>query len=598
LLGREPERPSDAITPSDLALLDAWVHAGGVAVLAYAAGPGSLDRSTVNAWLASRGAGISIDDRTLEDTSAESPVGHGPPWVAGRRVGDDPLGSVYDSFPLAQNHALRVARGSQALAAVTRSAFVRGAKAIEPRPAAAVAAAVRLGDGLVIVMSRNALAALGAREQSPALTPLQTGALADTRDFLVALARWTRRPAEWAHVPPGGRPRGPTLAALSSTVLQQAPPAMPPPSVDTAQLPDPASVNHKDARATDVPPWIRQAGIRALWTPLLSASGEPVRLDSLVAWLDQAGINLFGGDAQPEVIADSLHHRWEEREAVRRAWKQVTTQLQPTSVAWIPAFDLAGYRPTSRWVDSSRGARGEAIALPCAFDSLYWDAGVVPAYLTLARLAGQARQLVPALALDLAPPHGSQPAGHSMGQEFCDGAWRVALARMGRRGTLDTVPVTERYRALLDAGLLPAYYRELEDLIAARAQQLRDRALRESPGLYFAFRLPELPGDWFTLGLLRGFALPDRPLLLFTPAFETRDVLAAYRARGLNAVHALELPLALVRPTALTQLRGVAFGGNDGFWLPNLQGTAVTSRAASERVRSDSLARLLRRLAR
>jgi hypothetical protein len=267
-------------------------------------------------------------------------------------------------------------------------------------------------------------------------------------------------------------------------------------------------------------------------------------------------------------------------------------------VAWIPAFDYADYRPPGKWADSSRGSRGEAIGMPCALDSLVWDAGIAPAYAGLARLASQTHQLVPALALDLSAPRRGGGSGYSMGQEFCDAAWRQALTRIGRRGALDTVPTPERYRTLREAGLLSLYYGALEDLVAERARALRDHALRESRGLYFAFRLQQAPGDWFTLGLCRGFSLADRPLLLFTPEMETRALLAAYRARGLNAVHAVELPLALIRPASLAGLKRVAFGENDGFWLSTSEGAAARPRSAAGRWRSDSVALMLRRLGR
>jgi hypothetical protein len=223
-----------------------------------------------------------------------------------------------------------------------------------------------------------------------------------------------------------------------------------------------------------------------------------------------------------------------------------------------------------------------------------WSAGIAPAYLALARLASQTHQLVPALALDLSAARKGGGGGYSMGQEFCDAAWRQALTHIGRRATLDSVPVPDRYRTLREAGLLPAYYAALEDLVAERARALRDRALKESSGLYFAFRLQQAPGDWFTLGLCRGFALPDRPLLLFTPEMQTRKLLAAYRARGINAVHAIELPLALIRPASLAGLKRVAFTQNDGFWLSAGEGVAGRVRSW----RTDSLAALLRRLGR
>jgi len=363
---------------------------------------------------------------------------------------------------------------------------------------------------------------------------------------------------------------------------------------------EPLPTGPDTARAIGVPDWIRRTGMRALWTPLLlrhEGGGDVPRsaaaLDSLVSFLDQAGLNLLAGDADAETVADSLHHRWEERVAVRRAWSDAANLLQPTSVAWIPAFDYSRSRVTVGPADSSRGARGEALDTWCALDTAYWNATVVPAHVALAHLAGGLRQLVPAVAFDLARSarRGNQPTGYSMGQEFCDAAWRDVLARVARRGALDSIPAAARYRTLREAGLLPSYYQALEDLVAERARSLRDRILKERPGLYFAFRLRQAPGDWFSLGLLRGFSLPDRPLLLFTPEVRPRPWLATYRARGLNAVHAVELPPALVRGRNLGALKAVIFGQSDGFWLAG--GEVGVPRATA-----DSLAQTLRRLAR
>jgi hypothetical protein len=603
LLGRGPEVPSDALTAGDLGVLDEWVQRGGVVVLGYAGdGEGSLDRWTANRWLASRGAGIAIGDRALQDSAARALVPRAQPWVVARPVGDDPLGAGYDPFPLDRNHALSVQRAAQVLALVSAAPATRPPRGATPHPGTPIAAASRLGDGLVVVISRHALAALAPQNRPTTMPLLQPAALEGTREFLNALARWTRRPAEWAHVPPGERLEPLGLAGAPLPVDLQPAPRDAPPEVPTVQLAHQAGP--PAIGAPDLPSWIRQVGIRALWTPLIvSDQGHEIArsgasFDSLVASLDASGFNLLAGDAHPETVADSLHHLWADRDVVRRSWKEVVSHLQPTSVAWIPTFDYADYRPPGAWTDSSRGSRGEGIGMPCALDSLMWDGGIAPAYMAIARLANQTRQLVPALALDLSGPRKGGWNGYSMGQEFCDVAWHQVLTHIGRRGALDTVPVTDRYRTLREAGLLPAYFGALEDLVAERARVIRDRALRESGGLYFAFRLQQVPGDWFTLGLCRGFALPDRPLLLFTPEMDTRDLLAAYRARGLNAVHAVELPAALVRPASLTGLKRVAFTENDGFWLSASEGTTTRVRSTAARWRSDSLALLLRRLGR
>ena len=598
LLGREPEAPSDALTGGDLALLHEWVLHGGVVVLGYDAdGEGYLDRWTANRWLEFEGAGISIGDRLLEDTAggpgarAPTTTGRPQPWAEARAVGDEPLGSVYDAFPLDRNHAITVRHRSQLLAVTGGHAFVRTPRGVAARGGSAVAAAARLGEGLVVVISRHALGALGPQFRPTTVPVLQLEALARTHDFLTALARWTRRPAEWAHVTPAAH-RVPLVLTQAPAPVELAPPPLAPPrGATTIGLPlviDPAL-----ARPTSVPDWLRQQGMRALWVPLLvTREGRRVprsggALDSLVALLDAGGFNLVAGDADPEG-ADSAHARWEEREAVRRAWTDAVSRLQPTSVAWIPAFDMADVR----WPpgDSSRGPRGETFPVPCAFDSALWAGAIAPAYAALGRLAADQHTLVIALGLDLT-------GGRARGLELCDGAWRRALARLARTGPLDALPPAARYPALRDSGLLPLYYRALEDEVAERAAALRDRVLKQRRDVYFAFRLPELPADWFTLGLLRGFALPDRPILVFTPEVRTREALAAYRARDLNLAHAVALVPASLRERDWSGLKRLLFKESDGFWLAWDEGRAGGSPDAP-RLSVDSLTRSIRRLVR
>ena len=598
LLGREPEAPSDALTAGDLALLTEWVLRGGVVVLGYDAdGEGYLDRWTANRWLEAAGTGISIGDRLLEDTTvrALTTTGRPQPWAEGRPMGDEPLGSVFDPFPLDRNDVLATRDSSQLLAVTSRHAFVRAPRTPAPRARAGVVAAARIGDGLVVVISRHALGALGPQFRSTTAPAQQLDALDRTREFLGAVARWTRRPAEWAHVPPAAR-GGPLSLAQAPVPVELSPPLMSPPTgVDTIALPllpDP-----KLARATSTPEWLRQQGMRVLWTPLFAtrdgrrAVRSGASLDSLVVLLDAGGFNLLAGDAGPE-SSDSLHTYWEERLAVRRAWADAVKRLQPTSVAWIPLLDYGNARHAP--ADSSRGARGEALAAPCALDSILWAEGLPSAYGALGRLAAEQRTLVIALGLDIGGPR-----SYSMGQEFCDAAWRRGLAGLIRAGAAgggwDSLPYAARYPALRDAGLLPRYYRALEDEVAARATVLRDRVLKQRRDLYFAFRLAQPPADWFTLGLLRGFGLPDRPLLLFTPEVWTRDLLALYRARGLNMVHAIALVPPSLRARDWSGVKRLAFYESDGFWLAAEEPAGP---GAGRRLPPDSLGRLLRRLVR
>src|SRR6059058_3398932 len=261
LLGREPEAPSDALTVGDLALLTEWVLRGGVAVLGYDAdGEGYLDRWTTNRWLDFLGTGISIGDRLLEDTTtrALTTTGRPQPWAEARTVGDEPLGSplgeVYEPFPLDRNNVITVRDHSALLAVTSLHAFVRAPRpprAPSPRGGAGVVAAARVGDGLVLVISRHALGALGPQFR-PTTAPLQQpDALERTRGFLTALARWTRRPAEWAHVPPAVRGVPVALQQAPIPVELVPPPLVPPVGVDTVALP--LVPDSKLDRATSVP---------------------------------------------------------------------------------------------------------------------------------------------------------------------------------------------------------------------------------------------------------------------------------------------------------------------------------------------------------
>jgi len=129
---------------------------------------------------------------------------------------------------------------------------------------------------------------------------------------------------------------------------------------------------------------------------------------------------------------------------VRRAWADAVKRLQPTSVAWIPLLDYRNVRHAP--ADSSRGARGEALPVPCALDSTLWAEGLPAAYSALGRLAAEQRTLVIALGLDVGGAR-----GYTMGQEFCDAAWRRGLAVLieqvppGEAGTHSrTRPATRR----------------------------------------------------------------------------------------------------------------------------------------------------------
>jgi hypothetical protein len=314
--------------------------------------------------------------------------------------------------------------------------------------------------------------------------------------------------------------------------------------------------------------------MRVLWTR------TPQRgLDSMLAFVDVGALNVLATEVVAPARADSL--------GLRNIWKPTAARLQATSLRWFPAIALAELRPegeagTTRDLD----VRGDTATVWCALDSLFWRGALRPAYRALARLGGGQRgsDVVAGVALDLDVARGGYAA-----TGFCDATYREGLGALdidaAEAARLAALPPAVRYDSLLQRGLLGRYEAALEQLVAQRAATLRAELRRLNPDLRFAFRSAQLPSDWFSLGLLRGFSDPDTPVFLWTREPRVRDMLERYRARGIFALSAVGLTPERIASNEWPRLRPLAFVEHDGFWLPWVQ-------------HADSLGRLLRRLAR
>ncbi|MGH7538400.1 MAG: hypothetical protein ACREMF_07185, partial [Gemmatimonadales bacterium] len=117
--GRRPTAASDALDVGDLALLTEWTLRGGVVILGYPPeGDGAFDRWLMNRWLAWSGAGITIGDFVLRDsTPSGAPPPATPVLTAGLR------GTRFGPFPAGTNDALHVTGEAQALARAGDGAF-------------------------------------------------------------------------------------------------------------------------------------------------------------------------------------------------------------------------------------------------------------------------------------------------------------------------------------------------------------------------------------------------------------------------------------------------------------------------------------------
>jgi len=541
--GREPQSPSDALTIGDLAILTEWTRGRhGVVILGYRSDgrgeneDGTLDRWVMNQWLASQGAGIAIAAEPVD--APASPQPHSALDNAG-----------FAPFPAGRNHALQVRDRSQTLARA---------------PASALVAASRVDDGLIVVASRSLLAA-GNEDRR-------------TRDFLDALARWTRRPAEWATVRAATNPVALRLAEAPLQVSVHPPPLTPPPGAAAITLPQPgagaASSSRDDSIA--VSGWIARQGMRVLWSRF-----TPQSFDSLLGFVDVAALNALATIIPVPALADTF--------GTRNIWRVTAERIQATSVRWFPAVSLVAI-PSPGADEVNR--HGDLMPMPCGLDSLFWRAALRPAYRTLARLGGARPDVIAGVAVDL-----DSAMTYYRGSGFCDADYRVGLAALGldpaETERLTALPPTVRYDTLLERGWLGRYFEALQAAVAERAVGLRGELRRLHPELRFAFHATEVPADWFSLGLLRGFSTRDAPALLWLRERDgrgghTRGLLRNYRERQIYVLSAvgLEPNRATFAPGEAARLRSVVFGENHGFWLTG--GGAAT----------DSLGRMIRRFAR
>jgi hypothetical protein len=436
---------------------------------------------------------------------------------------------------------------------------------------APVMAGARLDDGLVIVASRHALGAMGA-ELRPSTAPfLGAPDLTRTRTFLTALARWTRRPAEWAHVPPARRPGAPDLANPPRPLSTAPTPAAAPPGAPTAPL----TATGPAARPT-LPAWTRRPGFRVLRddAPMRSGVVHSARarmLDSLVELMESGALTALWTRAAVTPLVDTTRSQQWERDVLRAAWKQMGERLQATSVRWLPGVDLQDSRFPSDTVELD--ARGDTVAPWAALDPRWWDEAVRPAVRAVARLAAEQAELVPGIVLDL-PAFG-------MGAGFADPTFRTGLSALPADSALLALPPGARFDSLLERGHLAAFYESLEGAVAQRAALLRQDLRRLAPGRGVGLRIRQPTLDWFTLGLIRGLGDSTAAVWLFTD--EARSPALSHAV-----VPILRLSPDIVPAASWSRLADVVFTQNGGFWLEIGHPAAVP----------DSLAQLVRRLSR
>ena len=170
-----------------------------------------------------------------------------------------------------------------------------------------------MGEGLLVVASRNLLAA-GKDDRG-------------TRDFLVALARWTRRPAEWAGVAPAMHPLPLTLSSAPRPLLVHPPPLAPPKGVAVVIMPEPI-VPRPPAERPTVPNWIARQGMRVVWSRY-----APYAVDSLIRFVEAASLNALATVIPFAALDDTL--------GTRNIWKSTVVSRKLSDFTISPSRVIA-----------------------------------------------------------------------------------------------------------------------------------------------------------------------------------------------------------------------------------------------------------------
>jgi hypothetical protein len=560
--GRRPGAASDALDAGDLAILTEWTLRGGVVVLGYPPeGGGTLDRWLMNRWLAWTGARITIADFALR--SARTP--HAAPPLE-PHLKNGMRGAGFDPFTAGVSNPLLVEDDAQTLASVGPAAFVQGpGLKLQRRPGATAIAATRVDNGLVVVASRTVLGGAG-----------ESGS--ESELFFRALARWTRRPAEWARIPEGGARSRLVLSGGPAAVAPRAPRQAPPEGVFSERL---ARARRATPRpGAGLPGWITRQGIRALQTdfprlaPEVSVTARIAALDSLTNILDIGAFNLLVTNAHVAPLADSTgpgRGRW-ERDALRAAWQQISGRLQATSVRWLPLV-----------APKDLETIGDTAGPPCPLDDVLWGK-IASGMRVLSHFAASRSDLIPAVGIEL-----DETTRSWSGMPFCDAAWQAGIAALpkhpaltkARLTALTAVPLVARYDTLLESGLLAEYDSAVSHAVEQRAAAIAQDARRQRRDLLVAVLMPRSPDDWFTRSLVRGLTTPSSPAIVLSPDPRARQILGM-------VLHAIRLDPTQLSAGGTGRLSPLVFREQDGFWLGPAESVFVGA--------SDSLARLVRRL--
>lgn len=214
-----------------------------------------------------------------------------------------------------------------------------------------------------------------------------------------------------------------------------------------------------------------------------------------------------------------------------------------------------------------RGRNGITMDVPSPVGDVFWDEGVVPFVLGVARAAAQ-NPGITGVQLDL-ELYGAGPLSLHRGMMLGDAEWAVVSDALGADAS--TVPIDERFAWLVDGGHMATAQRALADEVSRRATALREQARAIAPRLEFMIYTLDVSTGWFYDGLLHGLGTEDRPVTLLTYDLFTHAIRDDLAARGIHTRVVGGVLGVRLTPGDLGTALGTAREYSDGYWLFKLQ---------------------------
>lgn len=344
-------------------------------------------------------------------------------------------------------------------------------------------------------------------------------------------------------------------------------PEAPPEGELEEEVPDPPPSPRVD------PEWFSAGGGR------LGYGGLPEDRGAMAAAFAEAadhGIDVLMTTTYPSRLATLFGS---ELTAEREMYRQVAALAEDAGVRWYIGQHYVGpfLATEPRAFPLMVGSHGGEADSPAPLSSTYWEEVLLP----ICAVVGEVASENPGIAgfqIDMELYNG--PVWHHDGWAFSDDTVRV-FADHGGDGELAEALVEsaphDRLDLLIDAGRLAEYFGELESAAEDYGRRCRELATVSAPELGFMIYNAGFPNTWFHLGLMRGLATAENPVIVLTYDGWSGQPTETLWAAGVNLAHLGGAIVSYWLPDDFTDVLVSLARGNDGYWYFTFNDFSVTN---------------------